>query len=116
MDIATVGVASAVSADRSGACTDAKIALGAVAPTPLRANAAEDLLRGRRLDADILQAAADTAMAQATPIDDVRGTAQYRRRMVGVLTLRTLEHATATASGSPLPYEHHRRLAIQVAV
>ena len=116
MDIATVGVASALTVDRSGECTDARIVLGAVAPTPLRASAAEDLLRGRRIDAESLQAAAEQAMAQATPIDDVRGTARYRREMVGVLTRRTLERAAAEATGSPQTYEDHRRLAIQAAV
>ena len=116
MDIATVGVASALTVDRSGECTDARIVLGAVAPTPLRASAAEDLLRGRRIDEESLQAAAEQAMAQATPIDDVRGTARYRREMVGVLTRRTLERAAAEATGSPQTYEDHRRLAIQAAV
>ena len=116
MDIATVGVASAVTVDRSGECTDARIALGAVAPTPLRAYAAEDMLRGKQIDADLLQQAAEAAMSQATPIDDVRGTAGYRSQMVGVLTRRTLEHAASTAAGTPLAYEDHRRLAIQAAV
>ena len=116
MDIATVGVSSLVAVDRSGTCTEARIALGAVAPTPLRAYAAEDMLRGQRLDAELLQAATDQAVSQASPIDDVRGTAGYRRQMVGVLTRRTLERAAAEASGSPLAYEDHRRLAIQVAV
>ena len=115
MDIATVGVASAVTVDRSGVCTDAKIALGAVAPTPLRARSAEDALRGKKLDDELLLAATDQAMAQATPIDDVRGTAQYRREMVGVLTRRTLERAVADARGA-LPYDDQRRLAIQAAV
>ena len=113
MDIATVGVASTVTIDRrSGECTDARIALGAVAPTPLRARAAEELLRGKQPDADLLEAASELAMSQATPIDDVRGTAGYRREMVKVLTRRTLEQATA---GSPLAYEDHRRFAIQAA-
>ena len=116
MDIATVGVASAVSVDGSGVCTDASIALGAVAPTPLRARGAEDMLRGRTLGPELLQAAAEQAMSQASPIDDVRGTASYRREMVGVLTRRTLERAAEAAMGSALAYEDHRRLAIQVAV
>jgi carbon-monoxide dehydrogenase medium subunit len=116
MDIATVGVSSMVAVDRSGTCTEARIALGAVAPTPLRAYAAEDMLRGQRLDAELLQAATDQAVSQASPIDDVRGTAGYRRQMVGVLTRRTLERAAAEATGNPLAYEDHRRLAIQVAV
>ena len=116
MDIATVGVASAVSVDGSGVCTDASIALGAVAPTPLRARGAEDMLRGRTLGPELLQVAAEQAMSQASPIDDVRGTASYRREMVGVLTRRTLERAAEAAMGSALAYEDHRRLAIQVAV
>ncbi len=116
MDIATVGVASVVTVDRrSGVCTDARIALGAIAPTPLRAYAAEDMLRGRELDAELLQAAADQAMSQTSPIDDVRGTARYRREMSGVLTRRTLEQATGSATGTPLAYEDHRRFSIQVA-
>ncbi len=116
MDIATVGVASAVTVDgRSGRCTGARIALGAVAPTPLRADAAEELLRGKQPDAELLQAAAELAMAQAAPIDDVRGTAGYRREMVGVLTRRTLERAASAATDSPLSYEDHRRFAIQSA-
>ncbi len=115
MDIATVGVATAVMLDRSGACTDARIALGAVAPTPLRAPEAEEVMRGKQLDAEILREAAERAMALARPIDDVRGTARYRREMVGVLTRRTLEHAAAAAKGVPLSYEDHRRLAIQAA-
>ena len=116
MDIATVGVASAVTVDsRSGVCTDARVALGAVAPTPLLAHAAEELLRGKQLDEEALQAAAELAMSSATPIDDVRGTADYRRQMVGVLTRRTLERATVAAAGNPLDYEEHRRLSIQAA-
>ena len=115
MDIATVGVASAITVDRSGVCTEAKIALGAVAPTPLRAHAAEESLRGKQPDAELLQAAAELAMSTATPIDDVRGTAGYRREMVGVLTRRTLEQAVAEATGKPLAYEDQRRFAIQAA-
>jgi carbon-monoxide dehydrogenase medium subunit len=116
MDIATVGVASAVTVDRSGVCTGARIALGAVAPIPLRARSAEDMLLGRRLDAELLQAAADQSMAEASPIDDVRGTARYRSQMVGVLTRRTLEHAASAAAGGGLAYEDYRRFAIQTAI
>ena len=115
MDIATVGVASLVTLDRLGVCTDARIALGAVAPTPLRAHEAEDLLRGKQLDPELLQQAAERAMSLSRPIDDVRGTAGYRREMVGVLIRRTLEHAAATAGEAHLSYEDHRRLAIQAA-
>ena len=116
MDIATVGVASSVTTQgRSNVCVEARIALGAVAPTPLRAYAAEDLLRGRELTSEVIQAAAQQAMSTATPIDDIRGTAQHRREMSGVLTRRTLERAVEIASGGAIGYDDHRRLAVQAA-
>ncbi len=116
MDIATVGVASAITVDRSGICTDACIALGAVAPTPIRARAAEESMRGKRPSGERLRAAAELAMSEASPIDDVRGTAAYRRQMVGVLTRRTLENASSAAANGPMAYEDSRRLAIQAVV
>ena len=116
MDIATVGVASAVALDRSGACVNARIALGAVAPTPIRAIAAEESLLGKQLTDETLQDAAGLAMSSATPIDDVRGTAAYRRQMVGVLTRRTLEHASIAALGQSIEHEECRRLAIQATI
>lgn len=92
MELATVGVA--VSLERDGdLCTDARIALGAVGPTVLRAPGAEALLKGARItDALIAQAGAQ-AMAECTPISNVRASADYRRNMVGVLTRRALRQA-----------------------
>ena len=86
MDLMTVGVLVARQAD--GGQPRHVVALGAVAPTPLRAAAAEALLdeRGPAASAD----AAEAARAACSPIDDVRGSASYRRDMVGVLTLRGL--------------------------
>ena len=115
MDIATVGVASVVSCDpRSGVCLEARIALGAVAPTPLRAYSAEELLRGQRLDPEIIESAALEAQAQARPIDDIRGTAHHRSDMAAVLTRRTLGRAAQIAQGGPIPFEEQRRLALQL--
>lgn len=97
MELATVGVA--VSLTRAGErCAELRIVLAAVAPTPLRARAAEALLRGRRvLPADI-EAAARCAMDECKPIGDVRGSAEYRRQMVGVLTRRAIAQALKEAT------------------
>jgi carbon-monoxide dehydrogenase medium subunit len=89
MELATVGVA--VSLDREGeTCREIRIALGAVGPTPIRARKAEALLRGRRMEADAIAEAAEKAMQEATPISNVRASADYRRDMVGVLTRRAI--------------------------
>ncbi len=89
MELATVGVA--VSLDREGDnCTDIRIALGAVAATPVRARTAEALLRGHRLDKETLATVAEAAMRESTPITNVRASAAYRREMVGVLTRRAI--------------------------
>jgi carbon-monoxide dehydrogenase medium subunit len=69
---------------------DAAITLGAVAPTIIHARAAEDYLRGRTLSEETLAEAARLAMDDARPIDDIRGSAAYRREMVRVLTARGL--------------------------
>jgi len=92
MELATVGVAVTLSME-GDACRDVRIALAAVAPTPLRARAAEDLLRGARVDAGRIAAAAHAAKEAARPISDVRGSDAYRRQMVAVLTRRALEQA-----------------------
>jgi len=70
--------------------SDAAITLGAVAPTIIHARAAEDYLQGRTLTEETLTETARLAMEAATPIDDIRGSAAYRREMVRVLTARGL--------------------------
>jgi len=101
MELATVGVAATVTLDARGALADARIALAAVAPTPLRARAAEgalrDAARGAPPDEGAFEAAADAAASEARPIADVRASAEYRREMVRVLVRRALEHATRLA-------------------
>jgi carbon-monoxide dehydrogenase medium subunit len=86
MELATVGVAVT---HVPGAET--RIVLGAVAPTPIRARRAEDLLRGKALSAELIARAAEAAVAESHPISNVRASAEYRREMVGVLTRRALE-------------------------
>jgi len=98
MDIAIVSAASRVTLDRSsGKIEDVAIALGAVAPTPLRALKAEAVLRGHDPIPELLVKAAQIAMGECRPIDDIRGTAAYRKAMVSVLVRRTLERAIERA-------------------
>lgn len=96
MDIAVVGVGSAVTLD-GDTCTAARIGLGAVAPTPLFAKEASASLVGKRLDDAAINTAAELAQKIAKPITDMRGTAEYRTHLVGVLTRRTLKGAAERA-------------------
>jgi len=92
MDIAVVcGAAVLNLAD--GTCRGIRIALGAVAPTPIRAPRAEQVLHGQVLSEPLIAEASRIAAEEARPIDDVRGSAEYRREMVRVLTRRGLTQA-----------------------
>ena len=98
MDIAVVGVGAAVQLDRTGQrVEDARIALGAVGPTPLVAAAAAATLVGQAPNEAAIAAAARIAQTEARPISDLRGSAAYRRHLVGVLTRRALTQAIARA-------------------
>ncbi len=90
MDIAVVGAAVRLLLD-DGVCREARIVLGAVAPVPLRVRAAEGVLEGYGVDDGRIAQAAQIAADACSPIDDVRGSAWYRQRMVEVLTRRGLE-------------------------
>lgn len=93
MELATVGVAVSVERD-DDVCGDIRIALGAVAPTPIRAIRAEAALRGNRITPSLIAEAAEAAILESTPISNVRASAGYRREMVGVLTRRAIEAVT----------------------
>jgi CO/xanthine dehydrogenase FAD-binding subunit len=96
MDIAVVGVG--VSVTLSGDTVKAaRIGLGAVAATPLFADRAAESLIGKKLDEDALATAARLASEKASPIDDMRGTAEYRNHVTGVLTRRALTIAAERA-------------------
>ena len=97
LDIAVVGVASQVSLS-DGVCAKVRIALAAVAPTPVRATAAEQALAGHPLTPQTVARAADLAVEAARPISDQRGSAEFRRHLVRVLTRRTLMQALARAT------------------
>ncbi len=90
MDIAVVGAGSFLHLGSDGAVQKARIALASVAPTPVRARAAEGVLEGNVLSDELIETAAVAAVEAATPISDVRGSAEYRRELVKVLTRRTL--------------------------
>jgi carbon-monoxide dehydrogenase medium subunit len=96
MDIAVVGVGASVTLD-GNTCTAARIGLGAVAPTPLFAKEASASLVGKPLNDDTIAAAASLAQQLAKPITDMRGTAEYRTHLVGVLTRRVLKVAAERA-------------------
>jgi CO/xanthine dehydrogenase FAD-binding subunit len=99
MDIAIAGAALALRLDPAGLVAEARIALGAVAPTPLRVPAAEAIVVGSRLDGATIARAAATCQTAARPIADVRASTEYRREMVGALVGRGLERV---AAGDPL--------------
>src|SRR5262249_6865367 len=82
---------------------DARIALGSVAPTIIRASAAEDYLRGRRLDDETRAEAGHLAASAATPIDDVRGTALYRSQTLGGLVAEALRRIASGTEADGLP-------------
>ena len=100
MDIAVVGAGARVTLDEQGWCETATIALGAVAPTVVRVPAAERALAGGPLITPVLDQVATEAAAVCNPIDDKRGTKEYRRRVAGVLAVRALKLAAARAEAS----------------
>jgi xanthine dehydrogenase FAD-binding subunit len=91
LDISTISIAFAARRDGGGRLSDVRLALGAVAPTPLRARRTEALLEGSRLDAGLVAQAAQSAASEAKPIDDVRATAWYRKELVHNMTRRMLD-------------------------
>ncbi len=101
MDVAMAAAAVMVLLD-GDICRDVRIALGAVAPTVFRARGAEQALIGKRLTGDsreseLLEEAAQVAVGEARPIDDIRGYASYRRKVVAMLVRHGLEHVIAKA-------------------
>jgi CO/xanthine dehydrogenase FAD-binding subunit len=90
LDISSISIALAARRGDDGALHDVRLALGAVAPTPIRARAAEAALEGHRLDAATIRNAAEAAAAGAKPIDDVRASAWYRLELLRNMTERML--------------------------
>lgn len=99
LEIAVASVAVALSLE-GGVVADPRICCGAVAPFPMRAREAETALAGQRLSSERMAASARAAGLEVRPIDDVRGTALYRRRLIAAFVSRSLSQAL-DASRSP---------------
>ena len=97
MDIGIVNIAILLDADiSSGFCNQIMIALGAVAPVPIRAKKAETLLNGNELNPALIQKAAETAASETTPITDFRASAGYRKDLVKNLVVRGIDQILKT--------------------
>jgi len=96
--LAVVGVAAAVTMKDSFA-ESVRITLGAVAPTPLRSEAAEKMLTGKIVTEDLIEEAGQCAARECRPISDIRGSEEYRREMVRVFTKRALRSAIRRRQG-----------------
>jgi carbon-monoxide dehydrogenase medium subunit len=100
-DYATVAVAATVTLEADGErCRQARIALGSVGVTPLRARAAEAVLAGERIGESVLRAAGEAARGGVDPLSDHRGSAAYKREMTAVMVGRALRPAWEAARRS----------------
>ncbi len=100
MDIAVVGAAVCLTLDEDGACGAARVSLGAVAEVPLLVAEAADALIGTKVDDGALEALAAAASAACRPIDDKRGTKEYRVKVAGVMARRAAAIARDRARGN----------------
>jgi carbon-monoxide dehydrogenase medium subunit len=99
MDIGIVNIAVLLDADgKSGLCNQIIIALGAVAPTPIRAKKAEELLNGKMLTPELIQKAAEMASKEAKPISDFRASADYRKELVKSLVAEGIRQILESSS------------------
>jgi len=97
-DLATVGVAVSITLGAGdGVCQDIRIALGAAAPTPIRAKKAEAVLRGKKITDNLLKEAGEVASTGAEPISDIYASEEYRRELVRVLVARVGKEALVRA-------------------
>ena len=99
LTLSIVNVAAGLALGADGVVAKARIALGAVAPTPVRAPKAEQLLQGHRPTAERLAEAAAQAAHEIAPISDLRASAEYRRKMSAVLVRRALETSLGRLRG-----------------
>lgn len=100
MDIAVVGCGASVTLDDEGRVTAARVALGAIAPTVVRVDAGADAVIGTVLDDAAMSALNDACAAACNPIDDKRGTVEFRTEVAGVLAQRAIKQAAERAKGA----------------
>ena len=96
-DFATAGVAVQIELDDAGSCKRAGLGLTNVGMTPIKAKQTEAFLAGKKLDEATIQQAAELAASESQPMDDIRGSADYKRDLVRVLTARALTRALGRA-------------------
>ena len=89
----SVASVSAIISFRGNSCNDIKLALGAVAPTPMRAKKAEEVMRGHEFSENLIQTTAKVAADESLPISDVRASSDYRKELIRVLVFRAIEQA-----------------------
>jgi carbon-monoxide dehydrogenase medium subunit len=99
MDIAVVGCGVNISLEND-ICTNARVSLGAVAPTPLLIKEASDIMIGSKLDDDTLERVSKICMDACNPINDKRGTVDYRTKVAGVLAKRATKLAAERIGGN----------------
>jgi carbon-monoxide dehydrogenase medium subunit len=100
-DLATVSAAVSVTLGAGdGVCQDARIALGASAPTPMRAKKAEAVLKGKKITDALLKEAGEAASTEAEPISDIQASEEYRRELVKILVRRVAKEALARAKSA----------------
>ncbi|MDW6024218.1 xanthine dehydrogenase family protein subunit M [Mesorhizobium sp. BAC0120] len=100
MDIAVVSAGVSLTLDEQGVVKSARVALGAVAPTVLLVEEAAAVLIGTKADAVTLERLADACSAACRPIDDKRGTVEFRKKVAGVMAKRAATNAYARAGGN----------------
>jgi carbon-monoxide dehydrogenase medium subunit len=98
-DFATAGVAAQITLDDAGKCAKAGVGLTNVGMTPIKATKTEAFLAGKTLDEATIKQAGETAASESEPTDDIRGSADYKRDLVRVLTARALTRALDRAKG-----------------
>ena len=100
-DFALVGAVAMLQLDASGVCQDSRITIFGAGGTPIRMSAAEAILQGSNVDADVRQQAAQAVSQALDPISDIHASAEYRKDVGGVMARRALEQALAAAPVNP---------------